>query len=131
MCLDSDELARLLAETAGSLVFSDCEGAELELFQPSVVEAGCATTFVIECHDFVSPGATQTLVGRLLVGRLLGSHEVEVVPEGPRDPNAIACLRGLRSLDRWIAVSEGRPLTMHWLYARPKQASDEAVPSDG
>ena len=65
---------------------------------------------LIECHEFVTRGITQTLKKRFSE-----SHDIEDIVEGPRDPNQFVGLRNWRSVDRWLAVNEGRPLTMNWL----------------
>ncbi len=105
----------LLAPAVRPVVISDCEGAELALLDPFPVPALFRSTIVIECHDFVDRSITP-----LLIERFQESHEVFRVDEGARDPNAIQCLTSVNSLDRWIAVCEFRPETMHWLYCRPR-----------
>jgi hypothetical protein len=96
-------------------VLCDCEGGERELLDPGKVPALAGATIVVECHDFIDPTITQTLVDRLGP-----THELEGVREAARDPNASVFLQQFNSLDRWIAVCEYRPCMMHWLIARPK-----------
>jgi len=108
-------LQHLLARTTKPVLLCDCEGCERELIDPSQVPALTGTTIVVECHDFIDPSITRTVVNRLTA-----SHEMFGVREGPRDPNAVPFLQDLNSLDRWIAVCEYRPCTMHWMVARPK-----------
>ena len=113
--IDAEGLAALLVEFPRSLVVCDCEGFEVDLIVPPVIAAGGQTTFVIECHDFIGRPVTEDLSARLAP-----THEVAVIHEGPRDPNAYPLLRGRDSLDRWLAVCEFRPETMSWIVARPK-----------
>jgi hypothetical protein len=107
---DVEQLGQILAQGGRHLLIVDCEGAELELLDPLRVPNILNCDMIIECHDFAKPGITQTLVNRLQA-----SHEVESVIESARDPNQFASLRGWQSLDRWIAINEGRPVTMNWL----------------
>ena len=108
-------LQHLLTRAVKPVLLCDCEGCERELIDPAQVPALSSTTIVVECHDFIDPSITQTMVNRLTA-----SHEMFGVREGARDPNAVPFLQPLSSLDRWIAVCEYRPCMMHWLVARPK-----------
>lgn len=110
-------LQLLLPRASNPLLVCDCEGYERELLHPHKVPALAGTTIVVECHDFIDGSITQTLADRLGA-----SHQLYAVREGPRDPSNLEFLRPLRSLDRWIAVCEYRPCTMHWLIAQPRSA---------
>ncbi|HEY4171874.1 MAG TPA: hypothetical protein VGM42_02520, partial [Rhodopila sp.] len=110
-----DVLQAILPRGRTPVVICDCEGYERELIDPQRVPALRAATLVVECHDFVDASITQTLVNRLSP-----SHTLIRIREGARDPNGSPLLQGLDSLDRWLAVCEYRPSTMHWLIARPK-----------
>jgi hypothetical protein len=70
--------------------------------------SGCDV--IIECHDCLNP-----LITQILKQRFSASHDIENIFEGPRDPNQFASLRPWESLDRWLAIDEGRPSTMNWL----------------
>ena len=109
-------LQALLIRGKRPLLVCDCEGCERDLVDPRRLPALAATTLLIECHDFIDASITKTLVDRLG-----GTHDLTGVREGARDPNAMPFLQRLNSLDRWIAVCEYRPCTMHWLLATPKQ----------
>jgi hypothetical protein len=110
-------LQTLLIRGKRAAVVCDCEGCERVLLDPRAVPALASATLLIECHDFIDPSITQTLVDRLSP-----THDLIGVREGARDPNAIAFLQPLNSLDRWVAVCEYRPCMMHWMLATPKQA---------
>lgn len=97
------------------VLICDAEGLERDLVDPRRVPALRTAVLVVECHDFIDASITQTLVNRLSP-----SHTLVGIREGARDPNVLASLQGLNSLDRWLAVCEYRPSTMHWLVARPK-----------
>jgi hypothetical protein len=97
-----------------ALVFCDCEGGELGMLDPASVPALRSAFIIAECHDFADRSITDTLRNRFAP-----THTVEMVTEGPRDPNRFPFLRRLDSLDRWLAVCEDRPETMHWLICTP------------
>ena len=89
----------------------DCEGFELELLTSDLIAGPLRTSdFIIECHDFMQSGITETLKGRFK-----DTHIVVDVRAGGRDPNALGLLRGLKDSDRWLMMSEGRPCVMNWL----------------
>lgn len=110
-----DLLQAIVPRGRTPVVICDCEGHERELIDPLRVPALRPATLVVECHDFIDASITQTLVDRLSA-----SHTLVGIREGARDPNESPFLQGLDSLDRWLAVCEYRPSTMHWLVARPK-----------
>ena len=101
---------RAILDGRKGMVVMDCEGAEFQLLAPDLAPALASCDLLIECHDFCAPGGT-----RVLSQRFQATHKTILVEEGERDPNKFASLRHLPSLDRWIAISEGRPETMHWL----------------
>ena len=108
-------LNALLPRARAPFIVCDCEGQERELIDPHRVPTLRSATLIVECHDFIDPTITS-----LLVERLSPTHEVAGVAEGARNPNEVAFLRELDSLDRWLAVCEYRPSMMHWLIARPR-----------
>jgi hypothetical protein len=107
---DVGQLHQIISEAGQCLLIVDCEGAELEFLDPVRVPEIAKCDVIVECHDFVKPGLTQTLLNRLSP-----SHHVENIMEGGRDPNQFATLRGWQSMDRWLAINESRPVTMNWL----------------
>lgn len=113
--VDAAGLATLLGEHPRSLVICDCEGYETDLITAPVRDAGKQTHFLIECHDFTGRPITKDLSALLSE-----SHDVDVISEGPRDPNQYEVLRGRNNLDRWLAVCEFRPEMMSWILARPR-----------
>lgn len=115
--LDAEGLRDLASKAGRCFVISDCEGFELELFSRETIVALKHSVCLIECHDFLRPRVTETLKERFA-----GTHTVEIVEEGSRNPNQYEPLRTKSSLDRWLAISEDRPETMCWLIARPKDS---------
>jgi hypothetical protein len=108
-------LLSLLRQHPAALLVIDCEGYEKELLAGAVLAAAAHASLIVECHDFVDPTITSTLIERLGV-----SHIVENVAEGGRDPNQLEPLQKLSSLDRWLVVLENRPAMMNWIIARPR-----------
>lgn len=103
------------ALTSGESVFllMDCEGAERQLLDPQAIPRLTACDFIVECHDFMDVGITETLMGRFR-----DTHSISKLSEGPRDANSHRLLAGLRGIDRELAVCECRPQRMNWLIAR-------------
>ena len=115
-------LQTLLIRGQRPLLVCDCEGCERVLIDPRRVPALTGTQMLIECHDFIDATITQTLVDRLAA-----THDLVGVREGARDPNTTPFLQSLNSLDRWLAMCEYRPCTMHWLLATPKSRTDQSL----
>jgi 2-polyprenyl-3-methyl-5-hydroxy-6-metoxy-1,4-benzoquinol methylase len=105
-----DILRDIITKDDRTLLLVDCEGAELQLLDPAQVPSIQGCDVIVECHDFLDPAITSTLRQRFAA-----SHDVEVVMEGPRDPNQFPALQRWQSSDRWLAVNENRPMTMNWL----------------
>lgn len=99
------------------LVLCDCEGAEREYMDPEIFPGLKKATLIIECHD--SPG--DPIITETLGNRFDPTHEIWVVQESARDPNQFEALNRFDSLMRWVAVSEGRPCTMHWLIMKVRK----------
>jgi SAM-dependent methyltransferase len=115
----SERLRALATQHGPTLVFMDCEGAELDLLDEPTVAALANSDLIVECHDFINRAITPTLTRRFA-----GSHAVETFAEGARDPNRFAQLRTLGSLDRWLAVCEFRPEQMRWLACWSRAGKD-------
>jgi predicted O-methyltransferase YrrM len=99
-----------------TLIVMDCEGAELELLDPSAVPELVSCDIVVECHDFIQPGIVEALRQRFQ-----SSHAIEVIDESARDPNRYPLVREWSSLDRWLAVNENRPAEMRWLVCNARK----------
>jgi hypothetical protein len=108
-------LRTLISQTERTLLFVDCEGAEIQILDTSQVPRLSKCDIIVECHDFLDRSITSTLTKRLS-----DSHSIENVIEGPRDPNRFPLLRHLASADRWLAVNENRPQMMNWLVCWPR-----------
>jgi hypothetical protein len=75
-----------------------------------------AATIIVEIHDW--PGGPK--LGEVIANRFKGTHTIEHIIEGARNPNKYPCLTTQTSMIRWAAVCEYRPCLMGWFVMRPK-----------
>jgi hypothetical protein len=111
----ADQLARTIQSAARPFLLLDCEGAELELLSGAPAEAFARAMLLVECHDFDNRAITPALLKRFR-----STHAVARIEQGARDPNQYPELRGWHEHWRWLAMSESRPETMHWLFITPR-----------
>lgn len=97
------------------VIIMDCEGAELDLLDMTLVPALSKTSVVVECHDCVRAGITETLQERFKE-----THNVTVIEQKYKDPYQFEFLKQFSDCDKWALVHEGRPSAMTWLYMVPK-----------
>ncbi len=107
-------LARL--DFADALVLSDCEGVEVDLFTPAVVDCLRLATVVVEVHESIRPGA-----GAVLRERFGASHAVEVAQPVKRDIARFPELLGLDASMRERAVDEMRTGATPWYRLSPRE----------
>jgi SAM-dependent methyltransferase len=100
----------------GTLVLSDCEGFEAELLDPVAVPELRECSMLVETHDWITIGATETLVDRFR-----GSHHIERIQPRPHSPNRHEVLAGLPEPARRLAVDDQRWFEQTWLYMVPKK----------
>jgi ribosomal protein L11 methylase PrmA len=97
----------------GSLVISDCEGFESELFLEARTPALDSATLIIEVHDSLAPG-----VGAAIRQRFTRTHDISMVTEmAPVTPDAD--LNFLSAEEARTAVREIRG-PQEWLRLTPK-----------
>lgn len=113
---DPTYLCALAKGAPKSLIISDCEGFETELFTPQTMPSFKNSDLLIECHS--TPGDIE-FCGRL-TDIISQSHVVTLISEAGRDPNLFADLIHHSSIIRWMAVCEFRPFQMKWICATPK-----------
>ncbi len=101
-------------------VLMDCEGCEDMLLRIEQFSALGNISFLIECHDQVAPGVTDGLKAAMET-----SHTVEIIYEGSRNPNALAELNQMTSIEKYLLCCEFRGTTMNWLYAVPKESGSK------
>lgn len=111
-CLSEDLMS--LNPDFRHLIFSDCEGFEVELFKPKVINHLRNSDFIIEVHDFIFPGVCDELRTRFSQ-----THRVEIV-------QSIDDIYRYRLLDdsellkfskseQIRLLSEKRPAQMEWM----------------
>lgn len=98
-----------------TLIFSDCEGYEVDLLQPKKCPALLGCDILVEVHDYLRPEA------RSLINRFRPTHEVE---------EALSVARSIDDFPlpnvRWprfakaFSLNEYRPFEMRWLWCRAK-----------
>jgi hypothetical protein len=110
----TDHLKELVTER--TLLFMDCDGPEYELLDPEVAPALRRASIIVECHDFIDPRITPTLLSRFR-----DSHDIDRISSRPRvpDPERYPGLRALPSRHWAAALDERRPCVQDWLVMRP------------
>jgi hypothetical protein len=115
-------LESLLEHGKRYLIVADVEGAEVELFHPSVVALLSASTLLVETHDFIVSGCTEELRERFR-----RTHVVIPVQSEERslDDFPLPLLLPVKS-KLWL-MNEGRPTQhgpMTWLVMSPRPGNE-------
>ncbi len=102
-----------------ALAVIDCEGFEAELLTRETVALWRRADLIIECHDFLRSGISDTLKGLLQE-----SHDITVIAALAPEKKLAHAPRAAREAfakDELIRlVSEGRPAGMQWIVARSR-----------
>jgi len=114
--VDTAWLQNHCKDLVNPLLIFDCEGAELELLDPNQVPALNHASILVECHDCIVSGITDTLTKRFQ-----DTHAVKYTAQTVKDSYQFDFLQPLSDCDKWALVHEGRPSTMTWLYMVPKK----------
>ena len=111
------EAATLQTSLRGhALVLCDCEGYETELLQPTVAPCLLFADILVELHDCLIPGLTQTLVARFE-----SSHDIALIDSVERNPSDYPVIDFLTPERRRVALSEFRHGTQQWAFMTPKK----------
>ena len=95
-----------------TLIVSDCEGFEVELFLSGPADAFRECWLLIELHEAAAPG-----IGRAMSNHFRESHRVATVSKTPREASApLVELLGLEAAGR--ALVEARS-DQDWMFLRP------------
>jgi hypothetical protein len=111
---NAEWLGQTISNSANPFVVMDCEGAELELLDLEKAPALSKARILVECHDCVTAGITDTLTERFS-----STHKILRVEQKFKDPYQFEFLKQLSDCDKWALVHEGRPSAMTWLYMTP------------
>lgn len=100
------------------LVLCDIEGGEKDLLDPEKAPALKGMDLIVESHDCLLPGITQTLIDRFQA-----SHAITLVQDnGQRQlHNAPAWFNNLAHLDQLLATWEWRSGPTPWLVMKAKE----------
>jgi predicted O-methyltransferase YrrM len=116
---EAADLAMILTDKTNAVVVCDVEGYEQLLLDPVVVPALHHAAILVELHDFIVPGITDTLKQRFET-----THRIQHVWQESRSRNefpwrTVGTALLPKSYLEW-AVSEWRPERMSWLWMEPK-----------
>ncbi len=106
--------AVLAACGAGTVLLSDCEGAEAVLLDPQRYPGLAETNMLVEVHDFINPA-----ISNLLRERFDSTHTITEYASGVL-PQTFKELEGLSDADRDALLTEGRPAAMSWFLMVPR-----------
>lgn len=120
-CNDRDYLESLLAEAENPFVIMDCETWEDYMLDPEAVPSLSKTTVIVEMHDCLRPGLTDSLIYKFN-----DSHDLEGITQGTKNLHIEPILE-LSDTDKWIIANENRPNTMHWVYMVPKKSENDSA----
>jgi len=106
-----------------ALIFCDIEGAELDLLDPVMAPELSSLDIIVESHECIRPGVTETLISRFT-----GSHDIELVEDnGLRQlANQPEWFTKLSHLDQLLATWEWRSGPTPWLVMHAKTKSQAA-----
>jgi hypothetical protein len=104
---------------ARSLVICDCEGFELSVFDKIYQNLWSESDLIIECHDFISEGVSNTIISNLQQ-----THKIRIVesvePQDKLHFTNIPALSRLTLTQRKYLLDEGRPAKQIWIIAEAK-----------
>lgn len=115
-CCTSEDLIAL--ESKRTLIISDCEGFEQQLFTPDVCKATRKSDVLIEVHEHLGASLKD------LMSRFSETHSTEVIrsltdlEKAKKQPSDL--MKGISLSEKALLVAECRPTRMVWLYARAK-----------
>jgi predicted RNA methylase len=113
-----EDLEPLIGEK--SVVISDCEGFELELFDRKTISKLRTTSFLIETHDFRRPFISKELSERFAeTHRVTRVYSLSDFCRPQFFSSELTNHLDLASQVAWMA--EDRPSPMVWLWCKPKK----------
>jgi hypothetical protein len=101
------------------LIISDCEGFELWLFVPEVIEALVASDLIIELHQGNNSGSLfpSETTRSILEDRFARTHNLQIAKFGPRDTSMFPEVNFLGNDAARAIGEEGRGAGQEWLIA--------------
>jgi len=104
-----------------TVVISDIEGNEFEIFDEAAFSYFEKSILIIEIHDWIEEGVSKL---QSLVNASRGTHDYKILTTGARDPSEFEELSKFSDNERWLLCSEGRPKLMKWFVFKPKEATN-------
>ena len=101
-----------------TMVISDIEGDEFEIFDETAFSYFEKSILIIEIHDWVEGGLSKI---QTLINASCSTHDYKILTTGARDPSDFEELSSFSDNERWLLCSEGRPKLMKWFVFEPKK----------
>lgn len=98
-----------------TLFLIDIEGGEYDLINSDTIKFINKSFLIIELHPFMSNLRKQNKFYNLLKQ----NYNIKSITSSSRDP-FVKGLEDLTDDERWMIISEGRPMQMNWLICSPK-----------
>jgi hypothetical protein len=111
-----------LAESAKgrTLIVCDCEGFELELLRPNLIDGLRQADLIVELHELVDPS-----IPDVITSRFAPTHEVRLITSEGLRRKSLPQLDGLSRMDRRLARNEWRGVGIRWAYLRSRSEAHE------
>lgn len=111
----SSELNRVLGKYSRAVVVCDIEGGEKGLLDPNVVRYLCEADILVELHDFMDRGISQTIYNRFK-----DTHKIETVSSRARTWEDVQAVKGINAFSRMYGANERRPEKMSWYWMKSR-----------
>ncbi len=98
-----------------TLFLIDIEGGEYDLINSKIIRLINKCYLIIETHPFMGNSNKRNKLYKLLKK----NYNIKSITSSSRDP-FVKGLEDLTDNERWMVISEGRPLQMNWLICSPK-----------
>lgn len=99
----------------GTLIICDCEGAELELLDPKTVPNLKNADILVELHERIVPGVTETIHRRFSA-----THQIRMIKDQRRNPNDCKTISTLSKREQYFALDEFRGGKVEWAFMEAK-----------
>jgi hypothetical protein len=108
-----------------TLIFCDIEGGEFDLLRPDLIPALSRADLIVETHDVICPGVTETLVRRFLP-----SHHIQITYDGAKYANDFPVLETIPVEKHAMLLEEGRKPGLAWMRL-PAKRPEASQPDPG
>jgi precorrin-6B methylase 2 len=108
------EIIETAIQGSRSFVMMDCEGAELQLLDPSTVPSLRNAYILVELHPFKVPD-----IDTILLSRFSDTHTIDRIQQTTPSIH-IPVLKNMADWDKMLVMTESRPCSMEWFFLTPK-----------